>query len=321
VSPHLRILVAALAVLLAAAPGDAAARPDPPELQAETTAHFVFTFHEPNRPAVRPLVARAEALRARLCTELEVRCFEERVRVHVAASAEEFHATRPGGDGARPPAAHVDWAVGIAYADHDLVLLRIDRLALFDLHDTFVHELSHVVLRKGTDGRFLPRWFVEGVALHQADELALERVQAAARAALTGSLVPLRDLTFRFPATPGRVHLAYAQSLLFFRWLVREVEPDGHVALIRRVAGGEKFEAAFAEVFGDSSDERFAEWSRGLRESSSWIPVLTGTGFLWGLLTFVFVWTWWRKRREMRAILKSWREEDEERARAWYDPD
>jgi len=321
VSPRCRILVGALAALLALAPRAAAGRQDPPELQAEATAHFVFTFHEPNRAAVRPLVDQAEAQRARLCGELGVRCFETPLRVHLAASAEEFHQTRPDRSAEAPPAAHVDWAVGVAYADLDFVLLRVDRLALFDLDDTFVHELSHVVLRKGTDGRFLPRWFLEGVALHQADELALERIEAATRAALTGSLVPLRDLTFRFPSAPGRVHLAYAQSLLFLRWLVREVERDGHVAVVQRVAAGEKFEDAFRAVFGEPSEVRFDEWARGLRESSSWIPVLTGTGFLWGVLTLVFVWTWWRKRREMREILRSWREEDEERARAWYDPD
>lgn len=324
-----RAFAAAAIVLLVStlAPmeGDATP-PDVPELYAIRTEHFVFTFHAPNRRAVEPLAAQAESIRRRVCHELDLGadptrpCFAGPVRVHVAESAEEFYGMRPGG-GAPPPSGHVDWAVGVAYADLDFILLRIDRTALLDLDDTFVHEVSHVALHEGTGGRFLPRWFLEGVAIHQAGEDVVQRLEAATQAALTGSLLPYRDIEFRFPESVARVRLAYAQSVLFLRWLLAEVEPDGHVQVVRRVAAGERFRDAFEDVFGDTPEGLHDAWSRGLRDRASWIPVVTGTGFLWGLLTFVFVWTWWRKRREMRALLDRWEEDDVGRPHAWYEPD
>lgn len=305
----------ALVALLALCPGPALAAPEVPEMHAITTAHFVFTFQRDIAPAVERLAATAEALRTRTCRELALPCFDGPVRVHVAGSLEEFRREQPG-DGGH---THIDWAAGVAYSAYDYVLLRVDAQALFSLDETFAHEISHIALREGVGERFLPRWFVEGVAIHQAGEALVERLRTAAGAALTNSLVPIRELQFSFPAYRPGLHLAYAESALFLRWLLTEHVADGHVAVAGRVARGEKFRDAFDAVFGASPDELFDDWRDGLRNRVSWWPLLTEAGLLWFLMAGIFVWAYWRRRRAMKAMLRRWAEEEANRPPAWFE--
>ncbi len=279
------------------------------------TEHFVFTFRRQAEPAARRLAGDAESIRRRLCDDLEVSCFEGPVRVHIAASAEEFALSQPGvrervAEGGKREDYHIDWAAGIAYTRRNLILLRIDHTALLSLEETFVHEVSHFALRHGINHNFVPRWFLEGVAILQAGEPILNRLRTASEASLTGSLIPIRDLTFSFPQHPARIRLAYAQSALFLRWLLRHEDDRAHVRVIGRVAAGERFNEAFPKVFGASPMALWEDWRDDTREAASWIPVLTSSALLWVLLTLIFLAAYARRRHASRARLRRWEEEE-----------
>ena len=301
-------LLPVLFVLTVWAPVARAAGP-PPAMEAFHTENFVFTFPPGASGPMRGLAAGAEALRRRLCDDLGVPCFGGPVRVHLATSPQEWIDAQPdGGDG------HVDWASGIAHTRRAMIILRSDRGGLLDLADTFAHEVSHMALKHGVGHRFLPRWFVEGVAIHQAGEEVVERVRSVSQAALTRSLIPIDDLAFSFPDSGGGVHLAYAESVLFLRWLLAE-RSDGHVAVIARVAAGEKFRDVFPEIFGDRPSALWESWRDSIRERASWLSLVTDSGIFWVLATLIFILAYWRRRKQFRARLAQMEEEERERAR------
>lgn len=299
----------ALAVLLAVAPVLGQPGTPVPEFEVSRTKHFEFTYRPEQRRAMAPIIRDAESLRTAVCLELDVQCFRGPIRVHLADSAREFIAAQPDRDTGE---VLVDWAIGVAYTRRGLIILRADRTALLSLEETFIHELSHIALRRGVDHRFLPRWFVEGIAILQAGESVLDRLQAANRAALTGSLLSARDLMFSFPGRPAQLSLAYAQSALFVRWLVTERRPGGHVTLISRVAGGEKFREAFPAVFGEPVETLWDDWAAELSDRSSWLALLTDTGVLWFLAAAVFLWAYIVKRREKKAAIAAMPDDGEE---------
>ena len=296
------------------------ARADVPELHVYRTEHFVFTYHAGSEAVIQRLARPSEAMRQRVCREIGVRCFDGPIRVHLATSQPEFRREQLGNrGGTRGNDGHLDWAAGIAYPRQGFILLRSDRRELLTIDEIFHHEVSHIAVRRGVGHRFLPRWFVEGLAILQAGEPVLGRIKTASQAALTGNLIPIRELEFRFPPAGPQVALAYAESVLFLQWLLTEIDDGGHRQLVRHVARGERFADAFVAIFGDTPDALWSTWRVSLLERASWLPFLFDAGLLWFLLTGIFLWVYVRKRRDMRSTLAAWDEEEARRPPAWYD--
>ncbi|MDW8363372.1 MAG: hypothetical protein RMK74_13300, partial [Myxococcales bacterium] len=189
-----------------------------------------------------------------------------------------------------------------------------------DATSVLVHELSHVALHRASGGAPLPRWFVEGVAIHQAGEASFARTRLLWGATVAGRLLPLEDLERRFPSEPGVVDLAYAQAADFVRFLLDE-EPGRLRSLLAAVRAGRSFEHAIREATGRDPDTLQRDWHGALRMRFTALPlVVTGTS-LWGAAALLLVWAHLARRRRQRATLARWeREEREERAHAPAEP-
>jgi len=82
---------------------------------------------------------------------------------------------------------------------------------------TLWHELSHVFCLEAT-GNHVPRWFTEGLAVHEETAVSPEwgdRIQGPMMGAINkGLLLPIADLDRGFirPAFPGQINLSYFQA-------------------------------------------------------------------------------------------------------------
>lgn len=234
--------------------------------------------------------------------------------IRVARSPEEMAALAP--PEAPPPA----YAVGVAYPASGLVLLTLSAPETWERPDVvqvLTHELSHVALHRAAGGRPVPRWLSEGLAIHQAGERSFERVQTLWDATVRGTLIPLDDLSRSFPARPHQVSIAYAESADFVEWLRRRGDDgDRRIAeLIGRLARGQDFEVAVSQTWSAGIGQLEHEWRAGLAERYGAMPLLLGTGVIWGLIAVLVVLAWLRRRRDARAKLASWAElEDAEDA-------
>ncbi|MGC6486224.1 MAG: peptidase MA family metallohydrolase [Planctomycetota bacterium] len=95
------------------------------------------------------------------------------------------------------------------------------------------HELVHELLDQycGKNGRYLPRWFHEGLAQLLAGDTYLGASEDDLVWRVTGgSLRSVDRLAARFPATTVQLRTAYAQSYSYVAWLARE---HGLPALLR----------------------------------------------------------------------------------------
>jgi hypothetical protein len=240
------------------------------------------------------------------------------IRIRVGVDPDQMRALAP--IGAPPPA----YAVGVAYPGLDLILLTLtapDTWQRPQLDDVLVHELSHLALHHaaGPDAD-IPLWFVEGVAIYQARERSIERVQTLWEAAFRGGVIDLDHLDARFPQRPHAVDLAYAQSADFVAWLLRRSGPEKLGEMVARMRRGQRFEVAVSQTWSAGIGQLEVEWRADLGERFGALPLFATGSAGWIAVGILVGLAWRRRKRKTSEIEARWEEEDarrEEQERAY----
>ena len=196
------------------------------------------------------------------------------------------------------------WSGAVAYPDHNMIIIPLrNRLGspTTDLNRVMSHELSHLALRQALKGASVPRWFSEGIAIHQSESSAFKRHMLVWLAARRDGLISLTELE-HYPESVGEIDLAYAQAADFLGFLIDKEGWLGVRAVIRRIGDGTPFEDAVSYIYNYTVRGLEREWRSGLSSHWQWIPLLTGTGALWGLIVALFFVAYLavRKRRKER---------------------
>jgi hypothetical protein len=203
--------------------------------------------------------------------------------------------------GESQPSLPPDWAAGTAWPERGEIYLRTGLPGRFgsDLDAVFLHELTHVALGRAFLPREPPRWLNEGLASFVAGEMSPEDHAILLRAAVSGSLLPLSRITGTWPAAAGHARLAYAQSVDFVAFLASR-GTGALEELVRRTAAGEATDAALAAAAGQDLRELEKAWRGRITFWHAWMPLLGGSGTIWGLTSLLFVMAGWKKRRQIR---------------------
>ena len=290
------VALAAFVALLMAAPGARAAN------VTERTQYFVFVYPETSETAVGKLMEHADRTLLTFGTKLgkatEV-VGGPPIEVMVTATKEDFFAAQP--------AKGLDtWVAGTAYPGLHLIILSLAPDQFFNLPEIFRHEISHIALHRAAGHGFVPRWLDEGLAILMAGETVAGRFEAAAGAATSGNLIPLSELSAGFPAEGTPARLAYAESVLFIRFLQRSHAFDARLpALLDRMRSGAPFEMAFERTFGAPLPTLEADWAEGLARSSWWVTLISSASVIWALAGALFIFAWWRLRRRRQVRLRA----------------
>ena len=180
-----------------------------------------------------------------------------------------------------------------------------------DLLKTFIHELTHIILGSAFKGEGqIPRWLNEGIALYVSREWSFNRVTAMTRAVLTDSIIPLSELTYRFPENPRDLQLAYAQSFYLVSFLITRFGRESFHTFIRLYSQNKDLENTLFQVYSLSVEELESQWTSFLEMRFSWIPLITSSTTLWFVITLIFVYGYLNKKRKMKGTLKQWEEEE-----------
>ena len=297
---RLRWILPILALLLVPAVSPAT----PVWTQSTLTAHFVFETDVGSEGLAQRLAEIAEDKRGYLLGVLKIS--DDRVLTVRIASDDEDLSAIVGTD--RPIR---DWVAGLALSDRNLIVLSARGNEVFHATDTFVHELAHVYLDTATRGHRVPRWFHEGFAMLAASESVADRLRSAIGAAATGSYLPLQEIADSFPAEPPAVHLAYAQSMLFVRYLHRHGTGGGIGRVIEGVRTGLPFDLSVESAFGRTIPELWRGFERTIDPAASLLMFLTSTAVVWILVTGLFVFVYVKKRRRSAVKEEGWRLEEE----------
>lgn len=269
-------------------------------LQAIETPHFRFVPDEKAVGTAEHLAKIAEDKRRFVLSTLGIS--DERViEVRIASSDETMQEVLGN--------KVMEWVAGLAISSKDLIVMSTRGNEVFRASDTFVHELAHIYLDAAVGERPVPRWFHEGVAMLVASEELGERLKSLMAAAATGSLIPIEELSESFPRNPPLVHLAYAESMMFVRFLDRE--KGGIRSVIEQLRAGMPFEHAFTVVYGSSVGDVWERFVQKIDRTSSLLVYLTTAGIGWLIITLLFLYVYMKKRRRARARREAWANEEE----------
>lgn len=255
---------------------------------------------------VAPLLRDAESVKAEL-TEALGQPVLDHVELRVVQTTSDMARLAP--KNPAPPA----YADGVAYPRIGLVLISM--LAprggnAVDLERVFRHELAHVALENAVQGRHVPTWFNEGLAVNLSGEHGGERLRVLWNAAISGTVLPLSELDRHFPSDDSDVNIAYAQSADFLRFLTRQSDSMRFAATIRRIREGVPFERAMSDAYGTDLRTLEFQWRSGLDKRFSLFPVLAGGGILWVAVIGALGYGWAKKRKRKQIILARWEREE-----------
>lgn len=267
-----------------------------------TTAHFRFFGDERVHGTLTRIAESAESRLSWMCNQLQ-NC--ERVKppidIWVAEDAEAFARAFPG------PSPMSEWAAGVAFLNEQRIVLRAHGTAVFNVKETFDHELAHVLTHVFSTEHMLrwPRWFSEGLAIWLSGESMMERMDQALRAAAGGGLLAPEVLTRAFPLEGAQVAVAYAQSALAMRWVARNAGSKGVIALLHDIGSGKAFDEAFLARVGVTPEAAIGKANERVEDSVSFFYHFWDGNLIWGLVTMLFLFVAWSRIKERRAQLRA----------------
>jgi len=271
-----------------------------------TTSHFQFYFYSQDERVIKPLIDEAEGLRAEIVKDLGLD-FKDITKVYLAPSLKSFREIQSG-------RRIQSWSVGVAYPRLNLIILlspRALKRGHMDLRRVFTHEFTHIALGRAFQGSGgIPHWLHEGVAMYESKEWDFRRVSTITRAVLTNSLIPLSEITQRFPREEDRAELAYCQSFYLISFLIHKYGRLPFHRFIREYSGGNPLDQVLVDIYDIGLDQLEERWQRSLKMRFSWIPIITSATALWFLLALLFILAYAKKRRAKRQLYEQWDKEE-----------
>lgn len=260
---------------------EAVVPPVPPEYLTEDLGWIEFAYHPSTRERVRPVIARAGAIRAELSALLGREALTLPVKIRVAALPAELDNLAP---------MELGSAVATTAASFGALRLAVmsaaPRLGLDppDLESVFRHALAHLALDEATGGAPLPRWLHEGFAVHTAGDHVALRAQTLCVASLKAHLIALSDLETSPWDEGTQTSIAYAQAADFVRFLLEGDRRRSFASTLERLQAGASLDAALAGAYASSSGQLELAWRGNVARRYGFVPVLAGSLLVFGLL-------------------------------------
>jgi hypothetical protein len=276
------------------------------ELTTITTPHFSFSYYPQDQRAIKCLIDEAEGMRQEITRDLGLDP-EGITKVYLAPTLTMYQALQPSGK------THA-WSAAVAYPGHNLIIILSPRAIKgghMDLGTIFKHEFTHIALGRAFQGTgAIPHWLHEGVAMYESGEWDFRRISHIMRAVLTGTLIPLSEITEGFPQQENRAELAYCQSFYLISFLMNKYGTPLFHRFIGEYSRGTPLNQVLVEIYGMDLDQLEERWQGYLRMRFSWIPLITSATALWFLLALLFLLAYAKKRKMKTRFYEQWDKEE-----------
>ncbi|MDQ5986842.1 MAG: hypothetical protein CSYNP_02575 [Syntrophus sp. SKADARSKE-3] len=272
------------------------------------TNHFNIKYVGTEEKLAKHISIMAEEVRQRVVADIGYE-FTDRITIVLAPSIEEFQNVQPGKESIPP------WASAVAYPERNLIILRSPgavKGGRLDYEKVFTHEFTHIIMGRVLEGREAPTWLSEGFAMYESSEWHFERMAGLTKAFLTKRVIPLKRLTTNFPVDAEEAEIAYAESFMFVSFLINKFGHKAFQQFLRNYAADGNLSGALTKMSGMHPVTLENEWLDYMELRVSWIPLITSATTFWFVITLIFIYGYYRKRRIARKTLQVWEEEERE---------
>jgi len=304
------ILIPVLLCLSVLQAGAAVTGKETPEWKLVSDARLTVRFHGPSDVLANQVLERAGTFLSDTSRFLGLPWLGSYTIV-LAGSRDEFVKLQP----TMRPAP--EWAGALTYPGLGMVLLMTPGAMESGgsrYWSILQHEMAHLLLgdAESRHGTRLPRWFQEGVATYVSGEMNLSRLVQLGWAQATGATPDFRELEVNFPSQASHAGAAYARSYLFIKYISRRFGDDAVARLVSESLQRGGIGRGTAAAFDLSMAELLVGFDQYARVKATWIPVISSTATIWGLITLLFLITWFRKKVQGMRTIRQWEREEEE---------
>lgn len=158
------------------------------------------------------------------------------------------------------------WTGGLAFPEHDIVILGISQRNLEWGRTAIAHELTHVLVGHLTFSCLgaVPTWLNEGLAVYSEGDLDQASETQLNKAISNDQLLTVRSLSGGFSEVPGKAYLSYSQSYSIVKFLVETYGQDKMNSLLITLRDGTTIEDALLKVYGFDVDGLDDAWRRAI---------------------------------------------------------
>ena len=148
------------------------------------------------------------------------------------------------------------WTGGLAYADHNIVLIGIAPDQIDWGKRTEAHELTHVLAGQLTFSCLsdIPTWLQEGLAVYGEGGLDAPSQKTFEQAVKANTLLPVRALNGGFSEDPAKADISYSQSYSLVKFLIDTYQQDKILSFLGALRDGADTETALQQVYGFDLD-------------------------------------------------------------------
>jgi hypothetical protein len=154
------------------------------------------------------------------------------------------------------------WTGGLAFADHNIVIIGISPRDLEWGRTTIAHELTHVLVGHLTFSCLgdVPTWLSEGLAVYSEGTLDPSAEAQLNEAISNNQLLSVRSLSGGFSEVPSRAYLSYSQSYSIVKFLIETYGQDKMNALLIALRDGTTVDDALLTAYGFDIDGLENAW-------------------------------------------------------------
>jgi hypothetical protein len=144
------------------------------------------------------------------------------------------------------------WTGGLAYADHNIVIIGISPDQIDWGKRTQAHELTHVLVGQLTFSCLsdIPTWLQEGLAVYGEGGPDGSSRQLFDQAVKDNMLLPVRALSGGFSEDPAKADVSYSQSYSLVNFLIDQYKQEKMIDLLDTLRGAATVDEALQKVYG-----------------------------------------------------------------------
>ena len=159
------------------------------------------------------------------------------------------------------------WTGGMAFPEHDVVIIGISQRDLAWGRNTIAHELTHVLVGHLTFSCLgdVPTWLNEGLAVYSEGGLDSASETQLNEAIWDNQLLTVRSLSGGFSEVPSKAYLSYSQSYSIVNFLIETYGQDKMNSLLIALRDGTTIDAALLKVYGFDVEGLENAWRQAIR--------------------------------------------------------
>lgn len=159
------------------------------------------------------------------------------------------------------------WTGGMAFPEHNVVIMGTSGSDSDWNQSTVVHELTHVLVGHLTFSclSIMPTWLNEGLAVYSEGGLDAASAAQLQEAIDADTLLPVRSLSAGFSEVADKAYLSYSQSYSIVKFLIETHGQAKMSALLESLKTGMAVDEALTSTYGFDADGLEDAWRQSIK--------------------------------------------------------